>query len=94
MGQFGSFDGKDNRKEVLRLFQKMGHGVSEEVAAARRAQFLSALLRGSAMPGMATKPCLVTPCSPTDAYFEFVALTGCLGVNIEEAAKQLEEAVR
>ncbi len=90
--QFGAFDGLDNRKDVLRMFQRIGHGDPEEVAAAKRACFLSELMAGSKTFG--DKGGFVTPCSATDAYLEFVAITGCLGVDVNEAAKRLEEVVR
>jgi hypothetical protein len=92
--QFGTFEGLDNRKAVMDMFRRIGHGDPEEVAAAKRACFLESLMRASTMPGMAGKPCRITPCSPADAYIEFVAITGCLGVDIDLAAKKLEEVVR
>jgi hypothetical protein len=90
--QFGTFDGLDNRKAVLEMFRRMGDDCSEEEGAARRACFLSDLMKAS--PKFGDKGGFVTPCDPTSAYMEFVAITGCLGVNIEQAAIQLEETVR
>ena len=91
--QFGSFDGLDNRKEVMRMFKRLGEGCSEDEACARRAVFLQSLLADS-RSSLAGRPCNVQPCTPTEAYFQFVALTGVLGVPIEKAAKRLEEAVK
>ena len=93
-GQFGSFDGLDTRREVLRLFQRMGDGEPEDVAAARRASFLSSLMASSRYAGLAGKHLQVAPCSPTQAYMEFVHITGVLGVPIDDAAIRLEEAAR
>lgn len=92
--QFGSFDGLDNRRDVLDMFKRMGDGVPEDVAAARRAAFLSSLMGASRYAGLASKALHVAPCSPTEAYLEFVHVTGVLGVPIDDAAMRLEEAVR
>lgn len=90
--QFGSFDGFDNRKEVMRLFVKMGDGLPEEIAMKLRARFLQKMLSDSTN-GFAQKAMIVTPCSAVEAWHMFVAICGCLGVKIEEAAKKLEEAI-
>ncbi len=91
--QFGAFDGLDNRKAVFHLLKRLGHGVSEEVGNARRAGFLQGLLVGSTT-GFAGKMITVDACGPVESYKLFVAITGCLGVNIERAAKTLEILVR
>lgn len=91
--QFGSFDGLDNRREVLRMFERMGEGVPDDVASARRAEFLSGLMGMSRSP-MAGLGLSATPATPTEAYYEFVAITGVMGVSIEEAAVKLEDMVR
>jgi len=92
-GQFGSFDGLDNRRTVMELFCKMSLRVPESVGRARRQKFLERLIAFSDN-GFADKMVEVTPCDPVTAYHLFVAITGCLGVNIEKAAKLLEEEVR
>lgn len=92
-GQFGSFDGRDNRRFLLEAFARMGHGLPEMQAAQQRSSFLRHLLRGSTT-GFAGRPILTTPMYPTDAYFAFVALTGAFGVPVDEAARRLEEEVR
>ena len=91
-GQFGSWDGKDNRKTVMDLFVRMGHGLPEDIAGAKRAGFLAGLIALSgSFPG---KPLRVTNCTAPEAYTLFVAITGVLGVSIDEAAEMLEESVR
>jgi hypothetical protein len=92
-GQFGSFEGLDNRKAVMELFVRMGDGVPEEVAREKRKCFLQRLLVDSEN-GFASRSMSVTPCSAVEAYHLFVAITGCLGVPIEKAARKLEAAIR
>lgn len=92
-GQFGSFEGRDNRRFLAEAFARMGHGLPEMQAAAQRAAFLQSLLRGSTT-GFAGRPLRATPLSARDAYLSFVALTGAFGVPIEQAARVLEEEVR
>ncbi len=90
--QFGAFDGRDNRKTVMDLFVRMGHGLAERVAGMKRAGFLQGLICVSTT--FAGKPLIVDPCSAVEAYHLFVAITGCLGVDIDDAAQLLEEVVR
>ncbi len=92
-GQFGAFDGLDNRKTVMALFVRMGQGKPEVLARSMRAGFLQALIDGS-MNGFAKVPRKVSPCSAVEAYNLFVAITGVLGVPIDRAARLLEETVR
>ncbi len=91
-GQFGTFEGLDNRKTVLALFNRMGHGLSERVGGMKRAGFLQGLIFVSTT--FTGKPLIVEPCSAIEAYNLFIAITGCLGVDIEGAAQLLEEVVR
>ncbi len=92
-GQFGSFDGRDNRKALMEMLSRVGYGLPEMQAAQQRAAFLQGLLNGSTN-GFADKPFQATPLSPTDAYFALVALTGAFGVPVEEAARRLEQEAR
>jgi len=92
-GQFGSFDGLDNRKTVMSLFSRMGRGLTEEIAALRRRDALKRLIALSENC-FADLMVEVTPCSAVEAYFAFTAITGCLGVPVEKAARQLEEEAR
>lgn len=92
-GQFCEFDGLDNRKTVYDLFVKMGHNVTDEVASARRDGYLTGLLTIANGPFKA-KPMRVRTRNAAEAYNQFIAITGVLGVPIEEAAVLLEEVVR
>jgi hypothetical protein len=92
-GQFGAFDGRDNRRTILDCFRRMGGHLSEELAGMRRAGFLQGLLVASDT-GFAQRPIFVDPCSAVEAYYLFVHMTGCLGIPIEKAALMLEEVVR
>lgn len=92
-GQFGAFDGLDNRRELMSLFVRLGRGLSEGRARSRRAAFLRSLIGGSTV-GLDDKPLAVGPCSAVEAYHLFIAITGCLGVKIDEAASRLERLVR
>lgn len=77
----------------MRLFVMMGEGLSDEQAMERRRRFLQGLL-GESRTGFAGQPLQVSPCSAVDAYHCFVAICGCLGVRIEDAAKKLERVIR
>ncbi len=91
-GQFSSFDGLDNRREVWILFERLGANFPEPIAMELRAKFLESLIPKS-VSCFATKPLKVDPCSAGQAYHLFVQITGVLGVPIETAAKLLDKAV-
>ncbi len=91
--QFGSFDGRDNRIALMRMLKLLGRGLPEVVADQRRAAFLQSLI-GDSETGLDGRPLQVTPCDPVRAYLLLVAITGCLGVPVEKAAKKLERVVR
>ena len=92
--QFGSFDGRDNRRELIILFERMGKDLPEFMAKQKRAKFLLSLIP-SGMKALANKPWSIDSeqCHPVGAYNLFIAITGILGVPIEKAAKLLDEAV-
>lgn len=92
-GQFGSFDGLDNRRELMSLFVRMGEGLNEQDAAKRRAKFLMSLI-GSSTIGFKDAPMQVTPCNAVSAYHIFIAITGCCGVDVNVAATKLERLVQ
>jgi hypothetical protein len=75
------------------LFNRMGEGLPKDKADLRRAEFLRQLIRDS-KNGFAASMVQIEPCDPVAAYFMFVAVTGCLGVNIDVAARRLERLVR
>ena len=91
-GQFGSFDGLDNRREVMNLIRRVGGNLNELLAARMRAHVLTGIAGQSET--FAGREIRVDPCSPVEAYFMWTAITGCLGVRPEAAAVALEEAVR
>ena len=91
--QFDSFDGLDNRKAIMDLLGRLGHGLPEQEQAEERGRFLRSLLRYS-INGFAAKKMQFPPCSVVDAYFAFIAITSSLGVSIDKAARLLEREVR
>jgi hypothetical protein len=91
--QFGSFDGLDNRRELMVLFERLGDPLPEALKREKRAEFLRKMIRLSGN-GFADKKATVRPCDAVEAYFQFVAITGCLQVDINRAAKMLEDELR
>jgi hypothetical protein len=91
--QFTSFDGRDNRRELMILFQKLGDHLPEVLAREKRAEFLRRLVKDSKNK-FAERDVKITPCGPVEAYFAFTAITGVLGVNIDRAASKLERLVK
>ncbi len=89
-GQFQSFDGLDNRKAIMDLLRRLGDG---KIGDARRGGFLQGLVHLSTNGFHLSRP-VVQPCGVVDAYMLFVAVTGCLGVDVEMAAEILEDLVR
>lgn len=87
-----AFDGLDNRKEVYYLFEQMGKRLPEPMAMVERARFLESLIPQS-VSCWATKPLRVDPCTASDAYHLFCAITLVLDVPIETAAKRLERYI-
>lgn len=86
------FDDFGNRRELMRMLARLGQGVSEEVACARRGEFIRSLMLTAPAP-MAHGG--VAPPMPTAAaYCAVVGLSQALGVDIEETVKQLDEKLR
>jgi hypothetical protein len=92
-GQFSSFDGLDNRREVMILFMRLGHNLHKKLAVEKRAKWLQGLIPHS-VGALAPAPLIVQPCDPIGAYGLFVAICGVLDVPIEKAAKMLDDEVR
>lgn len=81
-----TFDGLDNRKEIMILLQRLG---TDE----RRARFLESLIPSS-LKGFAGCPMKVTAqCDPVAAYYMLVGICNELGVSINEAAQRLDRRV-
>ena len=89
-GQYGSFDSLQNRRTVMDLFRRLGDGVPYDVACKRRGKFLQSLLEAS-QNGFAGKASQMSPCDTVDAYLAFGAITGVLGVDVDEAARSWSE---
>jgi len=89
---YKTFDGLDNRKEVMLLLGRLGECLPEEKQARRRARFLHKLLALS-QSGLSGCGMEITPCSLVDAYFAFLAITGTLGVPIAQAMCLLEKEI-
>ena len=81
-----TFDGLDNRREVMILLDRLGSDV-------RRAKFLESLIP-SAYKGFAECPMKVNGnCSTISAYHMLIGLCNELGVSINEAARRLDKVV-
>lgn len=82
-----TFDGRDNRREVMVLLEHLG---SDQ----RRARFIEGLIPMS-LRGFANCPMKVRgPCDPVAAYFMLAGVCNELGVSINEAARRLEAEVK
>lgn len=87
MSELSTFDGLDNRREVMVLLQRLG---SDQA----RADFISKLVQRSRNGFAGCRAQVVQCCDPVAAYFMLVGCCNELGVSIEEAAKRLEAEVR
>lgn len=82
-----TFDGKDNRKEIIILLQRLGCDKA-------RARFIESLIPSS-LKGFAGCPMTVQgDCDPVTAYFMLVGVCNELGVDINTAARELEKKVK
>lgn len=86
MAEINTFDGLDNRKEIMCLLQRLGSD-------ARRARFLESLIPASNR-GFAGCPMKVQGnCDPVSAYYMLVGVCNELGVSINEAARRLDRII-
>ena len=82
-----TFDGKDNRREVMILLDRLG---SDQ----RRAAFIESLIPLS-LKGFAACPMKVKgKADCVSAYFMLVSVCNELGVSINTAARRLEAMVK
>lgn len=89
--ELSTFDGLDNRREIMQLFFQLGDGV---VGDKRRANFLLSLIPLS-LKGFASCPVKVQGnCDAIAAYYMLVGITNEIGVSINEAARRLEREVK
>lgn len=87
MSELTTFDGLDNRREIMILLERLG---SDQ----RRARFLEGLIPLS-LRGFAGCPMKVQGnCDPCAAYFMLVGICNEIGVSINEAAARLDRVVR
>ena len=82
-----TFDGLDNRREVMILLQRLG---SDQA----RAEFLTSLVGRSRVGFADCEVQVVNSCDPVAAYFMFVSICNELGTSVNEAARLLEAEVR
>lgn len=82
-----TFDGLDNRKEVMILLHRLG---SDE----KRAAFLCSLVSQSQNGFAGTRPQVVNHCDPVTAYYMLVGVCNELGVSIDYAARKLEQEIK
>lgn len=81
-----SFDGLDNRREIMILLQRLGSDES-------RARFIESLIPLS-LKGFAGCPMKVTgACDEVSAYYMLVGVCNEIGVSINEAARRLDKVV-
>ncbi len=87
MSALSTFDGRDNRREVMILLERLGSD-------AARARFIESLIPLS-LRGFAGCPMKVTgACDPVSAYFMLVGVCNELGADVNKVAKKLDEKVR
>ncbi len=93
--QFDTYDNREDRRELVILFERLGEGLPEELAREVRARFLESLIPQS-YSAMRGAPMKANPneCSAVGAYQLFIAIVGVLGVSIDEAARKLDDTVR
>ena len=93
MSQFGTFDNREDRRELLILIDRLGGGLSDEFARQKRAAWLQQLAKMA--PNLPeTAKVNAAACSVVGAYDLFVTIVGVLGVKIDDAARWLENEVR
>lgn len=81
-----SFDGKDNRKEIMILLQRLGSDRN-------RTKFLEGLIPNSLKGFAGCSMKVKGNCDPVAAYFMLVGITNELGVSINYAARLLDAEV-
>jgi hypothetical protein len=86
------FDDLANRKALMRMLSRLGRGVSEEVACARRANFIRELMLNAPVPMMQGGE--APPMPAAAAYCAVIGLAQVGDVDLEEVSKQLDEKLR
>lgn len=91
--QFGTFDSLQNRKDLMRMWNALGKGCCPEVAAVKRAAFLKRMLKQGDSP-LASVVAKVKGTDSVGAYGLTVAAAQALGVDLNEAANELDRRLR
>lgn len=93
--QFDTYDNREDRRELVIMFQRLGEGLPSPMGREVRQKFLEMLFLLS-MSGMDKCPVEidVEQCTPVGAYNLFIQFVGVLGVPIDDAAKLLDDCVR
>lgn len=84
--EIDTFDGLDNRRELMILLHRLG---TDD----KRAEFITRLTAKSRNGFAGCKSEVVNTCDPIAAYFMLIHTCNALGVSINEAAQLLEEEV-
>lgn len=94
--QFGSFDGLDNRRDLMGLLHKLGEGVSPAEGCQRRREFAAWCVRAAAgASGQSLQLSADTVGTAGEIYFLLVSLCVFPGwLSIEEITRRLERLVR
>lgn len=90
--QFGSFDGKDNRRDLWMLLERLGDGVDREEAHGRRYSYLVGMCRLTGLPNLRVNEDV--ECTVSATYWAVVGLATSWGLDIEQAVRLLEMWVR
>lgn len=85
--ELSTFDGLDNRRELMILLQRLGGDQD-------RANFLTSLVARSRAGFANCRAEVRDHCDPVAAYFLLVSICNEVGVSINEAARLLERAVK
>ena len=85
--ELDTFDGRDNRKEIMTLLLRLGSD-------RRRAVFIESLIPTSLKGFAGCRMKVVGNCGPVAAYFMMVSVCNELGVSINVAARKLEAIVK
>lgn len=87
MSELSTFDGLDNRRELMILLDRLGSDQD-------RANFISSLVTRSKNGFAQCRAEVRGRLDPVSAYFTLVSVCNEIGVSINEAARELEQDVK
>lgn len=94
--QFGSFDDLDNRRTLWRLLERVGRGLTSDLACQRRRKILEWAC--SVCPKDRTQiPAMVTPQfigQVSETYLSLCALATVYGLDLTRVVLRIERALR